>query len=367
LTKIDFLNLALAHQEIESEILEVVKRVTLSGSYILGQEVVNFEKAFATYTESNYCAGVGNGLDAIKLALLAVGIKPGDEVIVPAHTFIATWLAVTDIGATPVPIEPIEKTYNIDPNLIEKSITNKTKAIIPVHLYGQPADLNSVHAIAKKYNLAIIEDAAQAHGATYNNKKIGAHSDVVAWSFYPGKNLGGIGDGGAVTTNSKSIYEKINHLRNYGSPKKYQHDFLGVNSRLDEIQAAVLNVKLNYLDEWNKRRKKIANFYIGNLILDEIKLPEIQADSSSAWHLFVIRLKERDSLINYLNQKNCQTLVHYPTPPHLQKCYPNYNRLQLTITEKISQEIMSLPISPHHKEEEIMHVCNLIKRFYRKI
>lgn len=360
---INFLNLAIAHQEIELEILATIKKVTLSGSYILGEELRKFEESFARYTESSYCSGVGNGLDALKLALLATGIKPGDEVIVPAHTFIATWLAVSDIGAIPVPVEPSEITYNINVNLIEQVITNKTKAIIPVHLYGQPADLKSINEIAKKYNLFVIEDAAQAHGATYNNRKIGAHSDAVAWSFYPGKNLGGLGDGGAITTNNPLIIEKINYLRNYGSPKKYQHDVLGFNSRLDEIQAATLNVKLKYLDEWNDRRKKIADLYLENITSSAIKLPEKNLQSNPVWHLFVIRLQQRDTLLNYLNQHNCQVLVHYPIPPHKQKCYTNYNHLQLSITEKISNEILSLPISSHHSENEILEVCNLINRF----
>jgi dTDP-4-amino-4,6-dideoxygalactose transaminase len=311
----------------------------------------------------NYCAGVGNGLDAIKIALLAVGVRPGDEVIVPAHTFIATWLAVSEIGAKPVPVEPNSRTFNIDHKLISKAITSKTKAILPVHLYGQPAELDSILNIASQYNLKVVEDAAQAQGSSYNGVKIGSHSDAVAWSFYPGKNLGALGDGGAISTNSIEVSESIRKIRNYGSSIKYKHEILGINSRLDEIQAAVLRVKLKYLTSWNKRRAYIADYYQSNINKNDVELPNVIDGVIPAWHLYVIKLARRNELLDFLKNNNCESIIHYPTPPHLQNCYKEYSQISLPVTEKIAQSVLSLPISPHHHIREIDHICQLINSF----
>ena len=363
MANIPFLNLSAAYNELENELETAILRVSRSGRFILGEELCLFENEFSAYLGVNYCAGVGNGLDAIKIALLAVGVRPGDEVIVPAHTFIATWLAVSEIGAKPVPVEPNSRTFNIDPKLISKAITSKTKAILPVHLYGQPAELGSILNIASQYNLKVVEDAAQAQGSSYNGVKIGSHSDAVAWSFYPGKNLGALGDGGAVSTNSIEVSESIRKIRNYGSSVKYKHEILGINSRLDEIQAAVLRVKLKYLTSWNKRRAYIADYYQSNINTNDVELPNVIDGVIPAWHLYVIKLARRNELLDFLKNNNCESIIHYPTPPHLQNCYKEYSRLSLPITEKISQSVLSLPISPHHQLDEIDHICQLINNF----
>ena len=363
MANIPFLNLSAAYNELENELEIAILRASRSGRFILGEELCLFENEFSAYLGVNYCAGVGNGLDAIKIALLAVGVRPGDEVIVPAHTFIATWLAVSEIGAKPVPVEPNSRTFNIDPKLISKAITSKTKAILPVHLYGQPAELGSILNIASQYNLKVVEDAAQAQGSSYNGVKIGSHSDAVAWSFYPGKNLGALGDGGAISTNSIEVSESIRKIRNYGSSVKYKHEILGINSRLDEIQAAVLRVKLKYLTSWNKRRAYIADYYQSNINTNDVELPNVIDGVIPAWHLYVIKLARRNELLDFLKNNNCESIIHYPTPPHLQNCYKEYSRLSLPITEKISQSVLSLPISPHHQLKEIDHICQLINNF----
>lgn len=360
---VKFLNLSSAYLELQTEIETAILKVSRSGWYLLGDELALFEKEFSEYVDSTYTLGVGNGFDAIKIALMAVGILPGDEVIVPAHTFIATWLAVTEIGATPVPVEPNPNTFNIDPNRIAQAITSKTKAILPVHLYGQPADLDPISDIAKQFNLKVIEDAAQAQGAAYKGKKIGSHSDAIAWSFYPGKNLGALGDAGAISTNSPEIAENIRQIRNYGSSAKYKHEVLGINSRLDELQAATLRVKLKYLTDWNHRRSVIANLYQTNIKSQDIQLPAVLKNSDPVWHLYVIKLTKRNQLLEFLKNNNCETIIHYPTPPHLQKCYKEYSNFQLPITENISSSVLSLPISPHHSLDEIKHICELINQF----
>lgn len=360
---ISFLNLSAAYKELEGELESAILRASRSGRYILGEELALFEEEFSKYLGVNYCAGVGNGLDAIKIALLAVGVGPGDEVIVPAHTFIATWLAVSEIGAKPVPVEPNSRTFNIDPKRIPAAITSKTKAILPVHLYGQPAELDSILNIASQYHLKVVEDAAQAQGSSYNGVKIGAHSDAVAWSFYPGKNLGALGDGGAITTNSHEISESIRKIRNYGSSIKYKHEILGINSRLDEIQAAVLRVKLKYLTSWNKRRAHIADHYQSNININDIELPSVIDGVIPAWHLYVIKLARRNELLDFLKNNNCESIIHYPTPPHLQNCYKEYSQISLPVTEKIAQSVLSLPISPHLDLKEVDHICQLINRF----
>ncbi|WP_217127048.1 DegT/DnrJ/EryC1/StrS family aminotransferase [Hydrogenophilus thiooxidans] len=350
MSSIPFLDLRAAYLELKEEIDAAVARVMDNGWYILGEEVEAFEAEYAAYCEAQYAVGVGNGLDALRLALLAMDVGPGDEVIVPSNTYIATWLAVSQCGATPVPVEPDPATYNIDPQRIEAAITPRTKVILPVHLYGQPADLDPILALARRHGLRVLEDAAQAHGARYKGKRIGAHSDAVAWSFYPGKNLGAMGDAGAVTTNDPELADCVRVLRNYGSRMKYQNEIMGWNSRLDPIQASILRVKLKYLDEWNLRRAAIANFYYcffsGN---QEIILPTILEWVQPAWHLFVVRCSRRDDLQKRLARIGIQTLIHYPIPPHLQPAYVNleFQAGSFPISEQLAREVLSLPIGPH--------------------
>jgi len=346
---IPFLDLRAAYLELKEEIDTAVARVMGSGWYILGEEVEAFEAEYAAYCDAKYAVGVGNGLDALRLALLAMEVGPGDEVIVPSNTYIATWLAVSQCGATPVPVEPDPATYNIDPQRIEAAITSRTKVILPVHLYGQPADLDPILALARRHGLRVLEDAAQAHGACYKGKRIGAHGDAVAWSFYPGKNLGAMGDAGAVTTNDPDLADRIRLLRNYGSQVKYVNEVRGWNSRLDPIQAAVLRVKLKYLDEWNKRRAAIADFYHRLLYNKEIILPHTPQWAQPVWHLFVVRHACRDDFQKRLAKEGIQTLIHYPIPPHLQQAYENlgFPPGSFPISERLAHEVISLPIGPH--------------------
>ena len=343
---IEFLDLKKINSRYEKEINEACRRVLASGWYILGNEVDAFEKEFAYYCGVKHCIGVGNGLDALHLILLGYGIGEDDEVIVPSNTYIATWLAVSYAGATPIPVEPDIRSYNIDPSKIEEKITSKTKAIIPVHLYGQSADMDKINYIAKKYNLKVIEDSAQAHGALYKRKKTGSLGDASGFSFYPTKNLGASGDGGAVTTNDSDLAQKIRILRNYGSEKKYYNEVKGYNSRLDELQAAILRVKLRYLDKDNKKRQEVAKFYLQNISKKDITLPYVPDYAEPVWHLFVICYQYRDKLRKYLTDNEIQTLIHYPVPPHKQKAYKKFNSLSFPISEKIHNEVLSLPISP---------------------
>lgn len=360
---IKFLDLQAAITELHDEITSEINRILLSGQYILGNEVEAFEHQFASYTETNHAIGVGNGLDAIHLTLLALGVGEGDEVIVPSNTYIATWFAVSHCGATPVPVEPDLMTYGIDASRIEEAITPKTKVILPVHLYGQPADLEPILSIAKKQGIFVVEDAAQAHGARYRGKRIGGHGDAVAWSFYPGKNLGAIGDGGAVTTNNQDLANRIRKLRNYGSPQKYIHDSIGWNSRLDPIQAAILRTKLKYLDEWNLRRSSIAKIYTETLQSTSLTLPALQDWATPVWHLFVVAHAERDRLQNALAQRGIPTLIHYPVPPHLQNAYHNLQLTeeQLPIATTLSKQILSLPIGPHLPPSDVEFVAQTTK------
>lgn len=369
---VPFLNLRDAYLELKPEIDAAVARVLDSGWYILGEEVEAFEVEWAQYCEAKYAVGVANGLDALYLALRALEVGPGDEVIVPSNTYIATWLAVSQCGATPIPVEPDLHTYNIDPALIEAAITSRTKVILPVHLYGQPADLDSILHIAKKYNLSILEDAAQAHGARYKGRRIGSHGDVVAWSFYPGKNLGAFGDGGAITTNNQTIAERIQILRNYGSRKKYQNEIRGCNSRLDSVQAAILRVKLAVLDDWNLRRKKIAKDYMEifsklndkNSMLDaRVALPKYSPYVEHAWHLFVISCSRRNQLQRKLSEMGIETMIHYPIPPHLQKAYFEQNKKinDYPVAESLSNRILSLPIGPHLNDSQLKFIHNVLE------
>jgi dTDP-4-amino-4,6-dideoxygalactose transaminase len=346
---IPFLSLEAAYKELQSEIESAVLASMQTGWYILGPEVDAFENEFATYCEASHCVGVANGLDALHLALRAMDVGPGDEVIVPSNTYIATWLAVSQCGATPVPVEPVDATYNIDPSLIEAAITPRTKVILPVHLYGQPADLDPILAIAKKYNLKVLEDGAQAHGARYKGKRIGGHGEAVAWSFYPGKNLGALGDGGAVTTNDPEIADRLRVLRNYGSRVKYVNEVQGYNSRLDPIQAAILCVKLKHLDEWNARRATIAGRYNTALADIGLSLPAVPEWASPAWHLYVIRTKKREALQRHLTEAGIGSLIHYPIPPHLQQAYAGlgYKPGNFPIAEAMAEKVLSLPMGPH--------------------
>lgn len=359
--KVPFLDLHAAYLELKPEIDAAIARVLDSGWYILGPEVDAFEAEYAAYCEAEHSIGVANGLDALHLALLAMGVGPGDEVIVPSNTYIATWLAVSQCGATPVPVEPVEATYNIDPARIEAAITPRTKVILPVHLYGQPADLDPILAIARRHGLRLLEDAAQAHGARYKGRRIGAHGDAVAWSFYPGKNLGALGDGGAVTTNDPEIADRIRVLRNYGSRVKYVNEVKGFNSRLDPIQAAVLRVKLRVLDEWNARRRGIAQRYLAGLAGSGLVLPQVPDWADPVWHLFVVRHPERDALVKRLNEAGVGTLIHYPVPPHLQGAYAErgFGVGAYPIAERVSDEVVSLPIGPHIDSQRIYSICKV--------
>jgi len=348
-TKVPFLDVGATYRELKPELDEAVARVLESGWYIGGEEVTAFEAEYARYVGAAHCVGVGNGLDALHLALRAMGIGPGDEVIVPSNTYIATWLAVSYAGATPVPVEPDERSYNLDPERIEAAITPRTKALLPVHLYGQPADLDPIMAIARKHELLVLEDAAQAHGARYKGQQIGAHGHAVAWSFYPGKNLGAFGDGGAVTTNDAALAERIRVLSNYGSKEKYINDVKGFNSRLDPLQSAVLNVKLSHLDEWNLRRQHLASQYNDRLKGARLLLPEALPSVDHVWHVFVVRTNQRDELRRWLGEAGVGTVIHYPLPPHLQKAYAglSYDRGSFPMAERIHEEVVSLPIGPH--------------------
>lgn len=347
---------------LKKELDEAYQRVMESGYYILGNEVKAFENEFADKVDAKYCVSVGNGLDALHLGLSALGIGKGDEVIVPANTYIATWIGVSLAGATPVPVEPDEKTYNINPDLIEKSITKKTKAILPVHLYGQPADMKPILEIAEKHGLKVLDDAAQAHGALYDDRKIGSLADATAFSFYPTKNLGAIGDGGAVTTNDKETAEKLQKLRNYGESKKYINDVIGFNSRLDELQAVFLRVKLKYLDEINKSKAEIAKTYLSEIENQAIKLPYVLINVKPVWHQFVIRTQKRDELKQYLYNNNIETLTHYPIPPHLQLAYKylNTNPKKFLVTKKIADEVLSLPIYWLMKTESQDYIIKIL-------
>ena len=358
---IPFLDLGAAYVELKSEIDEAIARVVSTGPYILGPEVEAFEQAFARYTDSPYAIGVANGLDALQLALKALDIGPGDEVIVPSHTFIATWLAVSQVGATLVPVEPMATTCNIDPNAIEAAITPRTKAIIAVHLYGQPADLDPILALAAAHGLRVIEDAAQAHGARYKGQRIGSHGDLVAWSFYPGKNLGALGDGGAVTTRNPELANRVSMLRNYGSRIKYVHQIQGSNSRLDSIQAAVLSVKLKHLDAWNQRRSAIADLYLRSIRHPEITLPQVPDWASPVWHLFVIRHPRRDDLARELQAAGVQTLIHYPVPPHRQGAYAALaGSRALPIADELAGSVLSLPMGAHLSLAQAMVVAERV-------
>ena len=355
---IPFLDLRSAYLELKPHIDAAVARVVDSGWYILGSEVEAFEEEWATFCGAAHAVGVANGLDALTLALRALEIGPGDEVIVPSNTFIATWLAISAVGARPVPVEPDPITHNIDPGLIAVAITPATRALMPVHLYGQPADLEPILELARKHRLAVVEDAAQAHGARYKGQRIGAHGDIVAWSFYPGKNLGALGDAGAVTTNSADLADRIRTLRNYGSRQKYVNEVLGVNSRLAPVQAAVLRIKLGVLDEWTARRRAVAASYSKGLADSGLILPHVPDWADPAWHLYVVRSSERDQLQLHLGEAGIGTMIHYPIPPHMQAAYSGLGLTPqaLPLARELAGEVLSLPIGPHMGAEAVDQV-----------
>ena len=364
---IKFLDLEKINNRFRDEIDSRIKTILDKGWYLQGEENETFIKNFAQYCGTKYCIGVANGLDALNLIIKAMGFGVGDEIIVPANTYIASILAITQNGCTPVLVEPDINTYNINPDLIEEKITSRTKAIMVVHLYGQAVQMEKVWELAKKYNLKVIEDSAQAHGAGINVegkiKRVGNLSDASGFSFYPGKNLGCMGDGGAVTTNDDELAQKIKAIANYGSDRKYHHIYKGVNSRLDEIQAAVLDVKLKYLDKDNQRRREISKYYRENIKNEKIILPTAYNEHSHVWHVFVVRTQERDRFQQYLSDNGIQTIIHYPTPPHKQECYKEWNNLSFPITEEIHKTIISLPISPVMPDNEVKKVVEVVNEY----
>ncbi|WP_370675589.1 DegT/DnrJ/EryC1/StrS family aminotransferase [Pleomorphomonas sp. PLEO] len=360
---VPFLDLRASYLELKDELDEAIARVLDSGWYVLGEEVEAFEIAFADYCGAKHAVGLASGLDALHLGLRAMGIGEGDEVIVPSNAYIATWLGVTQCGAIPVPVEPLPQTHNIDPGRIEAAITPRTRAILALHLYGLPADMEPILEIARRRGLMVMEDAAQAHGARYDDKRIGAHGDVVAWSFYPSKNLGAMGDAGAVTTNDPALAERIRILRNYGSQERYVNRVCGYNSRLDPIQAAVLRVKIPYLDAWNERRAVSASRYAALLSANKtITLPAVPQRCTPAWHLFVIRHPQRGRLQAACAKNGIGTQVHYPIPPHMQEAYGDYGWAPEDFPEarQLASEVMSLPIGPHLSEGAVDHICMTI-------
>ncbi len=360
---IPFLDLGAAYRELKAGIDAAVARTLASGYYIGGPEVDAFEEEFAIYCGATHAVGVANGLDALHLALRAMDVGPGDEVIVPSNTYIATWLAVSQCGATPVPVEPDACTYNIDPARIEAAITPRTKVILPVHLYGQPADMDGILAIARKHDLRVLEDGAQAHGARYKGKRLGAHGDIVAWSFYPGKNLGAMGDGGAVTTNDAQLADRIQVLRNYGSRVKYVNEVQGYNSRLDPLQAAILRVKLAHLDEWNARRSAIAARYQQGLTGSGLTIPFVPDWAEPAWHLYVVKHTQREAVQKKLTEAGIGSLIHYPIPPHLQSAYAAlpYDHGSFPLAENIHSEVLSLPIGPSMSLSDAEQVIQAVR------
>lgn len=360
---IPFLDLNEINKPYLRAIEEASLRVLRSGWYILGKELQTFEELFAAYCEVEYCVGVANGLDAIGLILRAYDFPKGSEIIVPANTYIASVLPVSYLNLVPVLVEPDPVTMLIDPVKIEQHITPLTKAIICVDLYGRSCEMDEIMDIADRNNLKVITDAAQAHGAFYQNRKVGSIAHATAFSFYPTKNLGALGDAGAVTTSDTELAEKIQYLRNYGSKEKYKNDYQGVNSRLDEIQAAILNVKLPFLDRDNGRRREIAKRYFAEIKLENLVLPPADRINEDAWHLFVVRHTDRTSFIQHLDIAGIQTNIHYPLPVHKQKAYENLNHFELPVTEKIHNQVVSLPLNPTLTDQEVSHIINVINKF----
>lgn len=360
---IPFLDVKAINKRFQSEFESAFNAVLNSGWYVLGEQGKSFESEFGAYCGVKHCVGCANGLDALRLSIKALGFGTGDEIIVPANTYIASILAITDNGCTPVFVEPNLQTYNIDVERIESAITPRTKAILVVHLYGQAVEMQPIWDLAQKYDLKIIEDCAQAHGAIYQGKKVGNLGDIGGFSFFPGKNLGALGDGGCVVTNDEALADKVRALGNYGSHIKYENLYAGLNSRLDEIQAAFLRIKLKSLDSDNKRRQEIARTYRERIQNEHIILPQVKSEERAVWHLFVVRTTNRAKLQKYLAQNDIQTIIHYPIPPHKQQAYKQYNHLSLPITEQIHSEVLSLPISPVMSDEQVGAVIEAMNNF----
>lgn len=364
---IKFLDLKKINNQYQEELKAVASKVIDSGWYLMGKELESFERNYSEFCGTKFALGVANGLDALRLIFrgyMEMGVmKKGDEIIVPANTYIASVLAITDNDLVPVFVEPNNSTYNLDSSLIEKVITTKTRAVLTVHLYGQISVDENMIKLCEKYNLKLVEDGAQSHGARWKNKISGGIGDAAGHSFYPGKNLGALGDAGAVTTNDDKLYRTINALRNYGSHKKYENLYQGLNSRLDEIQAAFLNVKLKYINEDIKARRKVANYYLQNITNPKLILPNLLEEESHVWHLFVLRTKKRELFKEYLDKNRVQTLIHYPIPPHKQKAYTQYNDLIFPITESVHKEVISLPLSPLLESTDQARIIDLINKF----
>lgn len=367
--RIPILDLLPTYVELKDELDAAWQRVMSGGWYIAGQALHEFESDFAKFCGVEHCIGVANGLDALHLVLRAWNVGPGDEVIVPSNTFIASWLAVTYAGATPVPVEPDPRTHLIDCARIEAAITSRTKVLMPVHLYGQPAEMAAINKLAKKHNLRVLEDSAQAHGATYAGKPAGSLGDAAGWSFYPGKNLGAFGDGGAITTNDVALAQQLRGLRSYGSTQRYHHDVKGFNSRLDELQAALLHVKLRHLPQWNARRQAIAALYNEKLQnINGLCLPELAEDAQHVWHLYVITSDARDELAARLLERGIGTLAHYPIPPHKSGAYVHsHGHLQLPVAETLAAQVLSLPIGPHLTLADAAIVADAVREIQQSI
>ena len=364
---VPFLDLAAGHAELRREMDGAIASVIDRNQFILGPELAAFETEFAAYTHTAACVGVGNGLDALEIVLRALGIESGDEVLVPSNTFIATWLGVSRAGGRPVPVEPNEATFNLDPDRVEANIGSRTRAIVAVHLYGQPADMAALRTIADRHGLWLVEDAAQAHGARVGDQPVGGLSHAAAWSFYPSKNLGAMGDGGAITSNDQAVADRARLLRNYGERTKYRHEVAATNSRLDEIQATILRVKLRVLSDWNARRSTVAGRYREELSDAGLTLPDVPEWATHAWHLFVVRTDRRDQLQAHLEAAGIGTLIHYPVPPHLEAPYagPGSELVSLPIAEQLANEVLSLPMGPHLTENQVAWVIDAVRRFAR--
>lgn len=362
--KVPFLDVGSGYRELKAAIDDAVMRVLNGGVYIMGEELEAFEREYADWCGASHAVGVASGLDALTLALRAMDVGPGDEVIVPGNTFIATWLAVSACGATPVPVDPDPCTFNVTAHTVEAALSSRTKVILVVHLYGQPVDLDGILGVARRHGLKVLEDAAQAHGARYRGRRIGGHGDAVAWSFYPGKNLGAFGDGGAITTNSAELADRVAVIRNYGSRVKYVNEVKGGNSRLDTVQAAVLRVKLAHLQGWNQRRVRVAESYRSGLVDTDLQLPAVANGVEPAWHLYVVRHPRRAEIMHALEQCGVQTAIHYPIPPFLQGAYAELadSIETLPVSRALADEVISLPMGPHLSEKQVTHVVESCRR-----
>ena len=360
---VPFLDLSAAYDELAGPLVQQLEAVLRGGRYVQGPQCAAFEEEFAAYLGCAGCVGVGNGLDALRLGLAALGIGRGDDVLVPSNTYIATWLAVSAVGATPVPVEPDEETFNMSPAALAAAVTDRAKAVIPVHLYGLPADMGPILEIAARHELAVVEDACQAHGARLGGTRVGGIGTLAAWSFYPAKNLGALGDGGAVTSGNPALLDRVRSLGNYGSSEKYVHAEKGWNSRLDELQAAVLRVKLPVLDRWNARRGEVAGRYLAGIVNDAVSLPAVPAGFETVWHQFVVRTPKRDLLARHLLDHGIESLIHYPVPPHLQQAYSEFAQAGFPVAECLATQVLSLPIGPHMPEEHVERVIAGVNSF----